>query len=240
VVESSIPVPKLDNSVPTGIVSALSSLVTNEFGDDAKPDQTGLANPETTVTVYLKGGKSVTVLVGSKKGTDDNYVKTADAAQVYLVKRYSIDRVDKRPIDFRDKSLCDIAEADLGEVAVTHDKDSYTLGRDPKKNEWKVSKPAGLTLDPAKVTPIAGGFKDWKAMGFAEDQNPKANGLTKPRAVIVAQSKDKKTSCVLKVGDEAKDKINYVAQAGSSPDAFLVAKWQTDRILVKVDDLKKK
>ncbi len=240
VLESSLPIPKLDNSVPTGIASALSSLVTNEFADDAKPDQTGLASPETTVTVFLKGGKSATLLVGNKKGTDDTYVKTSDAPQVYLVKRYSIDRVDKRPIDFRDKTLCDIAEADLGEVIVTRDKDSYTLGRDPKKNEWKASKPAGLTLDPTKVTPIAGGFKDWKAIGFADDQDPKANGLTKPKAVIVAHSKDKKNTCVLKVGDEAKDKINYVAQSGASADAYLVAKWQTDRLLVKVDDLKKK
>ena len=240
VVESSSPVAKLDASVPTGIVSALTSLVTNEFADDAKPEQTGLADPATTITVSLKGGKSVTVLLGSKKGDDDYYVKNADAAQVYLVKRYGIDRLDKRPIDFRDKALCDIADADLGEVSVTHDKDSYTLVRDPKKNEWRATKPAGVTLDPTKVTPIAGAFKDWKAMGFAEDQNPKANGLPKPKAVIVAHSKDKKVSCILRIGDEAKDKINYVAQSGASPDAYLVAKWATDRILVKVDDLKKK
>ena len=197
-------------------------------------------DPATTITVSLKGGKSVTVLLGSKKGDDDYYVKNADAAQVYLVKRYGIDRLDKRPIDFRDKALCDIADADLGEVSVTHDKDSYTLVRDPKKNEWRATPPAGVTLAPTKVTPIAGAFKDWKAMGFAEDQNPKANGLPKPKAGIVAHSRDKKVSCILRIGDEAKDKINYVAQSGASPDAYLVAKWATDRILVKVDDLKKK
>src|SRR5450432_575255 len=240
VVESTLPVPKLDNSVPTGIASAMSSLVTNDFADDAKTGQTGLDSPGTTVTVSLKGGKSATVLIGNKKGDDDYYVKTADAPQVYLVKRYNIDRLDKRPIDSRDKSLCDIAEADLSDVSVTHEKDSYSLVREANKKDWKATKPAGLTLDPGKLTPIAGAFKDWKAMGFTEDQDPKVNGLIKPTAVIVAHGKDKKQACVLKIGDVAKDKINYAAQLGSAPEVYLVAKWATDRMLVKLDDLKKK
>jgi len=226
--------------VPTGIVSAMASFITNDFADDAKPEQTGLADPAATVTVSLKGGKSVSVLVGNKKGDDDYYVKTAESPQVYVVKRYNVDRIDKRPIDFRDKSLCDIADSDLGDVSVTHDKDSYELVRDVKKNEWKATKPAGLTLDPAKASPIAGAFKDWKAFGFAEDQNPKANGLAKPKATIAAHSKDKKKACLLKIGDETKDKTNYAAQLGAGPDVYLVPKWATDRLLVKVDDLKKK
>ena len=93
---------------------------------------------------------------------------------------------------------------------------------------------------PAKVSPIAAAFKDWKAAGFAEDQNAKEHGLAKPQAVILAHSKDKKATCNLKIGDETKDKLNYVVQSGGSPDVYLVAKWAADRLLVKVDDLKKK
>lgn len=240
VVESSLPIPKLDQSIPTGIASALASLVTNEFADGAKPEETGLDTPSTTVTVSLKGGKAITVLIGNKKGEDDYYLKTAETPQVFLVKRYNIDRVDKRPIDFRDKSLCDIAEGDLGELSVIRDQDSYALIRDGKSNEWKATKPPALTLDTTKVTPIAGAFKDWKAGGYAEDQNPKGNGLAKPRAVIVARSKDKKASCTLRIGDETKDKVNYVALAGTSSDVYLIPKWSADRLLVKVEDLKKK
>jgi hypothetical protein len=240
VVESSLPIPKLDNAIPSGIASAMASRVTNEFADGIKPEQAGLADPSTTVTVSLKGGKNATVLIGSKKGDDDYYVKTADSPQIFLVKRYNIDRLDKRPIDFRDKSLCDIAESDVADVTVTHGADSYALVRDPAKNEWKATKPAGITLDTAKVSPIAAAFKDWKAAGFAEDQNAKANGLAKPKAVIVAHGKDKKASCTVKIGDETKDKTNYVAQSAGSPDVYLVAKWTADRLLVKVDDLKKK
>jgi len=134
--------------------------------------------------------------------------------------------------DFGGVSVC------LGEVAVTRDKDSYTLEKDPKKNEWKLVKPSGATLDASKVTPIASAFKDWKGSGFAEDQSVKANGLAKPTAVIGARSKDKKKSCSLKIGDETSDKTNRYVAVGS--DVLVVPKWSIDRVLVKVDDLKKK
>lgn len=238
VAESTVKVDKLDGSIPTGIVSALSSWITNEFAEDAKPEVTGLDKPKNTVTVDLKGGKKVTVLIGNKKGADDTYVKTADSPQVYLVKRYNVERVDKHPMDLRDKTICDISDGDLAEVDVKHEKESYVLAKDGKKNEWKLTKPSGVTLDTSKVTPIANGFKDWKGSGFAEDQSEKANGLSKPTAVITAKGKDKKKSCTLKIGDETSDKTNRYVAVGS--EVLLVPKWSIDRILVKVDDLKKK
>jgi hypothetical protein len=240
VVESTVKIDKMDNTVPTGIVSALGSWTTNDFADDAKPEVTGLANPENTVTVTLKGGKAVSVLVGNKKGSDDFYVKKADAPQVYLVKKYNLDRIDKKPIDLRDKTLCDLAEGDLGQIAVTHDKDSFTLakGADKDKNAWTATKPKGVTVDPSKIGSITGAFKDWKATGFADDQSPKANGLDKPRAVISAIGKDKKKSCTIKIGAESTDKVNVFAAEG--PDVFVVPKWSVDRLLVKIDDIKKK
>ncbi|HEY4186675.1 MAG TPA: DUF4340 domain-containing protein [Polyangia bacterium] len=249
VVESSVKVDKLDSTVPAGIVSTLATWVTNDFAGALTPTTTGLDSPANTITVSLKGGKPVSVLIGNKKGADDTYVKTADAAQIYLVKRYNVDRVDKHPIDLRDKTVCDISDVDLGQVEVTHDKDSYTMAKGPAKgdktggkkagkDEWHATKPKDLTIDPAKVSTIASAFKDWKATGFAADQSPKANGLAKPKAVIVATSKDKKKSCTLKIGDETADKVNYNAAVGS--DVFLLPKWSADRILTKIDDIKKK
>ena len=97
-----------DKTVANGMASQLASWKTNEFVDGAKPEETGLASPELTVTVGLRNGKQQTVLVGKKKGDDDYYVKLADSPQVFLVKKYNIDRVNKRPIEFRDKTLCNI------------------------------------------------------------------------------------------------------------------------------------
>jgi hypothetical protein len=91
------------------------------------------------------------------------------------------------------------------------------------------------------VTPIAGAFKEWKGSGFAEDQSPKANGLAKPAAVIAIKGKaaGKPAVCTVKVGEETKDKLSYFVVGAKTPDVYLAPKWSVDRVLVKVDDLKK-
>ncbi len=231
-------VPKIDNvdnSVPAGIVEALATWKTNDFSD-AKPAETGLDAPRLTVTVALKGGKNVTVLLGNKKGDDEIYVKTADAPQVFLVKKFNAERVDKRPLDFKDRTLSDISEADLTEVAVSHGADSYTLVHEG--TAWKATKPAKLVLDPSKTPSIGGAFKSWKAASYSEETAPAVTGLAKPQATITVKTKGQTTT--FKVGNETKDKQNVYLTSSKSPDIYLAPKWSTDRLLQKIDDLKKK
>ena len=119
---------------------------------------------------------------------------------------------------------------------MTHGDNSYTLVK--SGSEWKATKPAKLDLDPAKVT-FASAFKEWKAQSFAEDATAKTNGLAKPQAVITAKGKAKGATCTVKVGDETKDKLNYYVMSAKSPDVYLAPKWNVDRVMVKVADLKK-
>jgi hypothetical protein len=235
VVSSTVKIDKLDNSVPSGMVQALSTWKANDFADGVTPAAAGLEPAALTVTVGLKGGKSVVALVGGKKGEDEFYVKKADAPQVFLVKKYGADKVNKPPIEFREKVLCDVASDDVTEVAVSAGDRSYTLVK--SGSEWKATKPPKLELDTAKATPIAGAFKDLKGTSFAEDQSLKDNGLAKPKLITV---KGKGAAgCAIRVGDESKDKVSYFVATGKGTDVFLAPKWSLDRILVKPDDLKK-
>jgi len=235
VVESSVKIDKLDNGVPNGIVSALSIWKAQDFADGVKPADAGLEPAALTMTVSLKGGKKVTALIGNKKGDDEYYVKTPEAPQVFVVKKYNADRVLKRPIEFRDKTLCDIPDTDVSEIAVSHGDNSFTITKSGA--EWKASKPAKFDLDSSKVT-FASAFKDWKAQSFAEDATPKTNGLAKPQATIIAKGKAG-AGCTIKVGDETKDKLNYYVMGGKSADVYLAPKWNVDRVIVKLDDIKK-
>jgi hypothetical protein len=233
------PPDNVDNSVPAGIVTALSAWKTNEFSD-AKPAETGLDAPRLTVTVALKGGKNVTVLLGNKKsekGDDEIYVKTADAPQIYLVKRFNAEKIDKRPLDFKDSTLSDISEADVAEIAVSHGADSYTVVHEA--TAWKATKPAKLVLDPGKTPSIGGAFKSWKATGYSEETAPAVTGLAKPQATIAVKTKTGQTT-TFKVGNETKDKQNFYLTSSKSPDIYLAPKWSIDRLLQKIDDLKKK
>jgi hypothetical protein len=237
VVESSVKVEPFDKTVASGMISQLSSWKANDFADEAKPEETGLDSPELTITIGLRNGKQQTALVGKKKGEEDWYVKMADQPQVFLVKKYNLERINKRPIEFRDKTICNLKADELTEVAVTHDKDSFTLTKQGK--DWKATKPANFTADDSKLSNITNAFADWKGQGFADDSSPKTTGLGKA-ATVVAKSGVKGHGCALKIGGETSDKANYYVQTGTQPEVVLVPKWSVDRVLVKLDDLKKK
>ena len=237
VVESTENVEPFDKSVATGVVSQLATWKANEFADDAKLEDTGLSSPELTVTVTLRNGKQLTALVGGKKGDEDWYVKAASNPQIFLVKKYNLDRVNKRPIEFRDKTFCNLKAEELTEVAVSHAKDSFTLTK--QGDSWKATKPANFTADDTKVNNITNAFSEWKGSSFAEDTSPKTTGLAKPTATIVAKSNVKGHGCWLKIGNESSDKANYFVQSGAQPEILLVPKWSVDRVLLKLDDLKK-
>jgi hypothetical protein len=244
VVSSTVKIDKLDSSVPNDMVQALSNWKANDFiqgaspGAPAIPSMFGLDPAALTVTVGLKGGKSVVALIGTKRGEDDVVVKKADAPQLFAVKKYGAEKVNKGPIEFRDKTLCDLAADDVTEIAVSAGDHSYALLK--SGSDWKATKPAKIELDPAKATPIAGAFKELKGTAFAEDQSLKDNGLAKPRLITVkAKGKGAAAGCVLRVGDETKDKVSYFVATGKGTDVFLAPKWSLDRILVKPDDLKK-
>jgi len=87
---------------------------------------------------------------------------------------------------------------------------------------------------------FGGGMDLTPYYGFAEDATPKTNGLAKPQATIVAKGKGKPpATCTIKVGEETKDKLNYYVMTGKGSEVYLAPKWNVDRVLVKLDDLKK-
>jgi hypothetical protein len=242
-VESAVKVEPFDKRAATDVATTCSALAATDFADSAKPEETGLESPENTITVSLRNGKQYRVLVGKKKGDDETYVKMADKPQVFVVKKYTLDQLNKRPIDFRDKTMCNLAAAEITDISVARDKDPFDLTRPPGKSgddAWKLTKPAGTAPDISKANALAGFFNDFKAQGYAEDNSPKTTGLGKPVATISVKSNVKGHACTLKVGGETTDKGNYYVMANGQPDIFVVGKWAIDRITVKLDEVKKK
>jgi hypothetical protein len=238
--ESSLPIEHLDKTVPEGIISALSNLRTNDFADDAKVEETGLASPKLTLAVTLKDGKSHSVLIGNKKGDEDFFLKREGSDQVFIAKKWNIERANKRPADFREKLVCNVPSGDVLEVSVTRKEDSFTLTKGKGPDEWKLGQLSGVELDNSKATAIAGYFSDWKATAFAESNSPAATGLDKPTATVVVKSKNKGSSCALRIGAATPDKASSFVQIAGQADVMLAPQWQIDRVLAKKDDLKKK
>ena len=125
---------------------------------------------------------------------------------------------------------------------MARDKDGYTLVKQPGKTgdqAWRVTKPSASHSTPEgqRHRVLLQGLEGHQLRRGQLAQDP---GTAKPTATIVAKSNLKGSGCTLKVGNELSDKQNSYMERAGAPDLFVVPKWSIDRVLVKVDDLKKK
>jgi hypothetical protein len=221
----------LDEAQVNGAIQALSTLHAGDFVDDKKKEDVAV-KPQLTVTIAIKGAAH-TLFVGEQKG-DDFTVATSDSPTVYTVKKYALDRIAKKPIDYRDKTLVKAAEADIASLQITSGTESTTLTQG-KDGKWTVQKG---TADDTKVKPVVGAFANLQADSFSDEKDFAKTGLQKPAGGVIVSLKDKKT-VGLKIGATTKEGDYYVQKTGS-PDIYLVKKFAVDRFLKKPTELTKK
>jgi hypothetical protein len=235
IVESAGGAPKagdaLDHQQATAAAQAIASLHASDFLDDQKNDAALQKAARVTVTVTAKG-KPHTLYVLGDKG-DDVTVATSDSPTVFTVKKYSLDRIGRKPIDYRDKTLAQVKDADLESVDITAAGETTTLTQ--KDGKWSASKG---TADETKVKPVVSGFDNLQADGFSDEKDPATTGLAKPAGQAVLHLKNKQTVAI-KVGAATKDGDYYVQKVGS-PDVYRVKKFAVDRWMKKSADLTKK
>jgi hypothetical protein len=227
--ESTDPIAALDPFAVRELVDTLSALSASGFADGLPPEAAGLAPPALVVRVGLAGGGAASVLVGEAKRaetaeTAETYVGLPDRAQIYLVPQFNVERFARRPIQFRDKTLCDISDEAVLAFEVSHAPASYAVAR--AGSGWRALRPAGFTPDPEKVGPLASVFRGWRAPRIAE--HPPAGVLDRLRAVVVGRSAHAR--CTIRVGRETPDGAGYFVGTARSPDVFEVPKWMVDRL----------
>lgn len=239
IVEATGDAPKTSESLDiqqvNGAVQALGTLRANDFADDAKKaEEVGLAKPAMTVTLTAKG-KPYGLQIGATQG-EDIYVKAADQPTIYTVKKFALERVAHKPVDYRDKTLVKVKEADLQGVDITVGAETTSLER-AKGDKWQ-AKGGKVALDDAKLKPVVSAFEAVVGSSFSDEKEPAKTGLGKPSGLVSLHLKDKST-VALKVGAATADKADYYVQKVGSPDVMLVKKYAVDRFLKKPAELKK-
>jgi hypothetical protein len=238
-VRSSRDIPALDELVPNELVKTMSDLKASDFGDGMTPAAAGLDPPALTVTVTLKSGEKDVLLIGNTAGADESYVKTTESPQIFRVKAFNIERLAQRPVQFRNKLLCPLSDADIDEIAIRNGPDSFAVARKPGTQSWRATAPRGLRVDPAKVAPLASAFRSWRAPRIAEDR--RASEVAGPGAITISGA-GAKGRCVVTVvtnpaaagagGDDA-----FLAVSPLSTDVFVLPKWMIDRVALKLPAL---
>jgi Domain of unknown function (DUF4340) len=231
IAESTGAAPKTDSELDlaqvNAVVQGVANLHASDFADDKKVEDVKGKGPSLTMTAK---GAPHTLWVGEAKG-DDVYVATSDGPQVYTVKKFSIEHLAKKPIDYRDKTIAKVKEGDLASVDITTGGETTTLTQG-KDGKWTASKG---TADATKVKPVILGFDNLTASSFSDDKEPAKTGLAKPQGRAVLHLKNKQTVAI-NVGAATKDGDYYVQKVGS-PDVYLVKKFAVDRWMKKPADL---
>ncbi len=238
-VRSSLAIPVLDALVPNELISTMSALKASDFADGLAPAAAGLTPPALTVTVTLKSGEKDILQIGNAAGADDSYVKTPESAQIFRVKAFNIERLAQRPVQFRNKLLCPLSDADIDEIAVKNGADSFVVAREPGTQSWRAIAPRGLRVDPAKVTPLASAFRAWRAPRIAEDRRPADVG-GRDAVVISGGGAQGRCSVTAVANPAARGGVQdaYLAVAPPSADVFVLPRWMIDRVALKLDELR--
>ena len=222
-----------DATLVNRLVQGLASLRANDFLDDAKPEETGLAAGapgQIEVSVTIKDGKTAGVRIGAQKA-EDFYVQTLDAPQIFTVKKWGLEQVAHLPQDLGSKVLLTIKADQLDQITVTQGTDVVALKAADKT--WKADKVADA--DEGKLKSIAESFADLTGTGFLAPDAPERASLVKPRATVTLKPKAG-TPVVLKIGDVRGEEV-AIEKAGA--DAMWVKKFQVDRFLKKPTELGK-
>jgi len=235
IVSSTVSIDRLDSNAPNKLVETMSSLKASTFADGVKAADVGLDPAALAVTVSLKGWPPVTLYVGNAGGDDEFYVRNPEIPQIFLVKRFNIERVGRRPIQFRDKTLCDISEAEVIEYGVENGGNSFTVVK--RDGVWSATKPQALAIDQEKIASLSNVFRSWVADEIVEKPSV-VTGTTFPRIVIVGRSR--KASCRIFVDGESNDHRNYFVRTSAARALYVIPKWMIERIALPVESLGKK
>ncbi|MSP62323.1 MAG: DUF4340 domain-containing protein [Myxococcales bacterium] len=230
VLESSVKVDPLDDSVANNMIQSLGSLKAADFDDGAKPETVGLAPPQVKLTATVKG-QPLGLLVGNAKG-DDSWVGVVGRPQIYLLQKYLLERLAVKPQNFRDKTLVNAKESDLVEVGISIGTENLVLKHEGEK--WSAGK---AVVDDGKVKSVVTAFDGLAGSAFSDSLDPKVTGLAKPAGAVSLKLRDK-SQVIIKFG-AVKDGTDYYAQKIGSPDVMMIKKYSVDRFLKKASDLAK-
>ena len=218
-----------DRSVVDDLVSGLvTARVDREIDPNpAKPVDFGLAPPEATVTLEVKGKtEPLTLQVGSKNPTGVWVYAREGGKPAVVTLSESIARDTTRPVpDFRDHTVLAFDRKNVSGVDLEVDGQQMSITAD-EPGKWRIVKPRELRADTDLVSEFLDKLEGAKATEFVDDA-PKSlapYGLDKPSRVTVWVGRDKDRSArTLLVGKTVPDKKGVYVKREGEPGVILTA-----------------
>ena len=178
----------------------------------------GLDKPAAELTMVLKDGKQLALVMGAKSPTGVwVYAKERDKPNVFVIGDSVLRDTTRPATDFRDKTILAFDRQQVTGLEIVTPDDTLVL--EPAENRWKLTRPVALAADPETV----GGFLEKlgaaKVKEFVAEAPPALDtyGLDKPWKVTLVTGKDKdRATRTLLVGKFEAGKGAYAMRAGET------------------------
>ncbi|GIW41194.1 MAG: hypothetical protein KatS3mg076_1771 [Candidatus Binatia bacterium] len=227
-----------DADVVRSFLTSLRTMRAVEFVSDDPKDlgEYGLDSPRLAVHLLAEGDREDRVLFGRENDKRQVYVKREGAPTVLAVSQWVYRDLDKKPIDFRDKTVLAFSEDEARRIRVERsDGGSFELVR--KDGDWALENPGGKTIG-YRIEQFVRDVRDLEGYDVAGENvtDLSAFGLEKPKLRITVLGKEKEVGTIL-VGKRSRDdKTEYTASAAGSGVVYLIRDYVFDRLDKKPED----
>ena len=137
----------------------------SENPDSLKPY--GLDKPITILTLKTENKKNYSIALGNTKVGSGTFAKKEDASGVFLVDTKFYDNLNKKNIDFLDKTLIEFEEKNVAEINLQTREETIQAVR-LKKDDWEIKKPKETRADSATIRSLLFDLKEAKIDKFVQ------------------------------------------------------------------------
>jgi hypothetical protein len=211
----------------TDLIDALISMKSNNQLDpkEAAASKIGLEKPQSTVELTA-GEKTTQVQFGDRLSVGDGvYARITGKNEIEIVPASVLDKIDRPATAFRQLKLIDTPSNDIKQVTITR-KDA-TLKLQKTANDWAMTEPAKMPLEPSEMTDLLGQISRLKAVAFVDNAVEAADAMKSvvlsisystqpPTTQPAAQAASQPALTTIEFGDyDYLKKFVYVRLAGS-------------------------
>lgn len=195
----------------------------------------GLDSPSIQASFMVPNTEPAVLLVGKIEG-DNIYVKSQNAAPVFLVKKELLDLVGMRVAELRHKGILDFRSDAVSKINLKHG--DVNLVCQKQGTNWRLTQPVQEQAKNGAVRSIIQQVNQLTVDAFLTVPPPvTTTGFDAPEIQLVVTLKDR-TEHRLAIGQPADDKHHYAHLQGMPNTVFLLKKEIVQNLTKTVDDLR--
>lgn len=211
--------------------------------ENEKPDSLstyGLNNPITTLILEDENKKSYSIDLGDAKNGSGYYAKKDGAQGVFLVDTKFHNTLEKKNVDFLNKTLIEFEEKDVTEIKIRSEKETIQAVR-VDKDHWEIDQPQKTSADMATIRSLLFDLKEAKVTEFIKLSLDATDsfGLDKLKRSLSITTTDGE-SLDIHFGNTTVDGNQFFAQRTGESTVFSVSKETTEKLFRSFHELRNK